>query len=68
MSEAWEGSTDGGESFTGLQDGWGGFPGENKAREGPREERGSSAGGSEAWESATGKGTGSKGLAGASEA
>jgi hypothetical protein len=29
-SEAWEGSTDGGESFTDRQDGWGGFPGESE--------------------------------------
>jgi hypothetical protein len=36
-------------SSTGLQDGWGGFPGENKAWEGLRE-GGSFAGASEAWE------------------
>jgi hypothetical protein len=37
-------------SFIGLQDGWSGFPGENKAKEGLREERESFAGESEAWE------------------
>jgi hypothetical protein len=58
--ESWEGLTDEEGSSTGLQDGWGGFPGENEAREssigrseaweGPQEERESSAGASEAWE------------------
>jgi hypothetical protein len=31
VSEAWEGSTEGGESFMEQQDGWGGFPGESEA-------------------------------------
>jgi hypothetical protein len=58
--ESWEGLTDEEGSSTGLQDGCGGFPGENEAREssigrseaweGPQEERESSAGASEAWE------------------
>jgi hypothetical protein len=50
-----------------IAGGWG-FPGENKAWEGPREERESSASGSKAWEGVAGESTGGKGLAGASEA
>ena len=40
-----------GRELYGLAGRLGGFPGENKAQEGPREERESSTGASEAWES-----------------
>jgi hypothetical protein len=42
--ESWEGNS------TGLQDSWGGFPGENEAWDSPREEREASTGRSEARE------------------
>jgi hypothetical protein len=54
--ESWEGLTDeGGRELYGLAGRLGGFPGENKAWEGPQEEREGSTGRSEAWDGSTGE-------------
>ena len=47
--ESWEGSTDGGESFTDQQDGWGGFLGESEGWDSQQREEGDSVGESKGW-------------------
>jgi hypothetical protein len=47
--ESWEGSTNGGESFTDQQDGWGGLLGESEGWDSQQREEGDSAAESEGW-------------------